>query len=410
MKINSVFKYISLASMLTAAAASKAQSLVESAAQGASLERLNELLYRVAASKDSIAKKALVDTFVNKVKAGGHAIVEDSTVCFIYNGKAQRVSVPSDLNGWNPSLDTMKRLPGTNFFHLRKTLDPAARIEYKLIVDSTWVLDPFNRQQAIGGYGPNSEVWMPRYSPSKEIEYRPDIKHGVIDTLAFKSKALRRTHPVFVYTPPGYKTFRKPLPSIYVTDGGEYISLALMLNVLDNLIADKRIKPVIGIFIDPRTDGRTSQTSTRMTDYAMSDTFVHALLTDLQPKLLKKYRLSTKPEQTAIMGASLGGLIATYAACTHPEVFGLCAAQSPAYWYGDSSIFRVVGSASKMSGKFYIDTGTIRDTQTEASKMKSLLISKGCTVAYGEYPEGHNWVNWRARLGKMLTYFWGTVR
>jgi len=407
MSLRSTLKYISLASLLTAAAAEKTHLLSNRSAGEIFGEQFVDFVARVVGERDTAARKNAVEAFVNKVRASGRLIIEDSTVYFMYYSIAKRVSVPSDLNGWSPAADTMKRIPGTDLFYLAKSVDKAARFEYKLVVDSTWILDPLNQQEAFGGYGPNSEIWMPRYSPPKDIQYRSEIAHGTIDTLRFKSALLGRTHPVFIYLPPGYKNSRKTYPCIYVTDGGEYISLALMLNVLDNLMADKRIQPVVGIFVDPRTDPRNAQTSMRMLDYSMSDTFVNALLTELRPRLMKKYKLTTKPEHTAVMGASLGGLIATYAAYKHPEVFGLCAAQSPAYWWRDDAIIKLIQSGPQKQIKFYIDAGTIRDARDKAYKMKSILESKGNQILYREYPEGHNWANWRARLATILTYFWG---
>ena len=138
----------------------------------------------------------------------------------------------------------------------------------------------------------------------------------------------------------------------------------------------------------------------------MSDTFVSFIAGELRGSLLKKYRLSTTPESTGIMGASLGGLIATYAAFTRPDVFGLCAAQSPSFWWKKDSMIAIARESPKRNIKFYISTGTIRDAQEKAAKMKSVLDSKGYEVKYEEYPEGHNWVNWRARLAHLLEYFW----
>lgn len=410
MNIRSAFRYLSLASLLTSAASSKAQSLADSASLDPVPLRFPDFLNRIAATRDKQAKLEMVNTFVENLRARGRLPIEDSTVYFMYAGKARRVCLASDLNGWSAASDTMKRLAGTDFFYLPVTIDPAARFEYKLVVDSAWILDPINQQQAFGGYGPNSEIWMPRYSPPQEIAYRSGIAHGTIDTMVFTSKVLGRTHPVYIYLPQRYRASRKSYPSIYVTDGGEYISLALMLNVLDNLIAGKRIPPIIGVFIDPRTDGKSAGTSTRMKDYAMSDSFVNALANELRSRLTKKYRISSDASQTAIMGASLGGLIATYAALTRPDVFGLCAAQSPAYWFKDSSIFTIAREGHRKDVRFYIDTGTIRDARPDAVRMRDLLVSKGHEVHYGEYPESHNWGNWRARISTILTYFWGTNR
>ncbi len=406
MTLSATFKYLSVASLLTASASTYAQNNRQEAASPTG-ERFTDFLARVASTASPAAKQTLVDEYIRNVLSSGHTVIEDSVVHFLYSGNATRVSVASDLNGWNPSGDSMSRIEGTNLFHLAGTIDVAARFEYKLIVDSAWILDPLNKQQAIGGYGANSEIWMPQYKPPQEILYRKDIPHGRIDTLQFRSRFLGRTHYGFVYLPPGYRKSRTRYPSIYVTDGGEYLSLALMNNVLDNLIADGRIQPVIAIFIDPRTDIRNSATSMRMLDYAMSDSFVNFLIKEVRARILKTYRVKPSPAETAIMGASLGALISTYTAYQHPEVFGLSAAQSPAYWWKDSAILSLIETGPKKNIRFYLDTGTIRDAQEHARAMKAILQSKGYDLKYGEYPEGHNWVNWRARLDDILEYFWG---
>jgi len=393
--------------MLTASAAARVQTLDQRSSTEALGERFEEFLGRVKAARSPAVKKQIVDEYIGQLKRYGRAVIEDLTVNFVYHGSARRVGVPSDLNGWDAAADTMSRVPGTSLFYLPKRVDRAARFEYKIAVDSSWILDPFNQLQAVGGYGPNSEIWMPRYSPPQEIGYRPDIPHGTIDTLYFKSRLLGRTHPIFIYRPPRYDSLAQPLPSLYVTDGGEYLTLALMSIVLDNLIADKRISPVVGIFIDPRTDIRDAKTSMRMHDYTMSDTFVSFLTTELLPKIKEDHRLDERPGQTGIMGASLGGLIATYASFRRPDVFGLCAAQSPAYWWKDEVMIKTMAGSSRRPVKFYIDTGTIRDAQVHARKMKQLLEEKGYELKYGEYPEAHNWSNWRARVDDILECFWG---
>jgi len=371
-------------------------------------EPFPDFVARVTSMNNVDGRVRAVRTLVKEVETYGRLLREDSSVVFIYSGPAGRVMVPGDLNGWQPNEDVMTRIEGTDFFYLVKRVDPAARFEYKLMVDSLWILDPLNHQTALGGYGPNSEVRMPAYQPSRDVEYRESISHGKLDTLEFTSPLLGQTHPVFVYLPAGYTPTASPLPTVFVADGGEYLSLGLMNNVLDNLIADGRIPPTIGVFVDPRTDLRDSRTSKRMTEYALSDAFVAFLTEELRPDLLRRYRIATAPQQCAMLGASLGGLISTYAAFRRPDVFGLCAAQSPAYQFMEDSIFTVIGMGDRKPIRIYVDTGTIRDAEVGARRMKNLLASKGYTVRYQEFPEAHNWVNWRARLADILMYFWGT--
>jgi enterochelin esterase family protein len=395
-----------MAGMLTAAMAVRAQVLEQKPARDVLGMRLEDLLTLLKEKSNPTARDNAIGHFLYEARRYGQPIVEDSTILFFYHGKASRVSAPGDLNGWRASEDTLTRVPGTDFFYLARNVDPRSRFEYKLAVDSAWILDPINTRQSMGGFGPNSEVWMPQYSPPKEIQYREGIRHGSVDTLSIRSTTLGRTHPVFVYRPHGFARTRTQFPVIFVTDGGEYLSLGLMHNVLDNLIAEKRIRPVVAVFVDPRTDIGNSGTSKRMTEYAMSDTFVTFLIHGVRSRLMKEYRLTSDPGQTAIMGASLGGLIATFAAYSRPDVFGLCAAQSPSYWFNGGAVIRLIKDGEKRPVRFYIDTGTMRDSQGEAQAMRDVLLEKGYALRYAEHPEGHNWANWRARIADILTTFW----
>jgi enterochelin esterase family protein len=404
-RLKSLFRYLSAASLLTAAA-SACQSAVDiRTARDILGETFADFLRRLENESRVEAKRSLVDSLIERVSTKGGPLIEDSTVHFLFRGPARRVSVPSDLNGWNPAADTMHRMAGTDLFVLSKDVASASRFEYKLNVDSSWILDPLNPLQSFGGYGPNSELRMPLYTPPAEILSRPGVARGRIDTLEFKSTLLGRTHPVFVYLPAGYKQTTKNIPSLWVTDGGEYLSLALMHTILDNLIEDGRIGPLISVFIDPRTDIRNSETSKRMVDYALSETLTRALIEELRPLLLRKYRISTSPEETGIMGASMGGLCAVFTAFSRPDVFGFAAAQSPAFWWKDGAILRMIRNSGKKPVRFFVETGTIRDAETESRKMKEILLAKGYPLCYAEHPEAHNWAHWRAYIDDILTCF-----
>ncbi len=398
--LNEAVRCLSTASLITAATVQAQDSPVRSADDVLG-ESFSSFLHNVSTTRLEERQK-LIRAAVDRIRSSGNALVTDSTVHFIYSGPGKAVFVPSDLNGWNPRVDSMLNIAGTDLFHLTKRLPARSRFEYKFMVDSTWVLDPINPRKTVGGYGYNSEVWMPGYEPSQEIQSRPGVQQGRIDTLLFRSDTLGRTHPVMVYLPFGYGQ-QEEYESIWVTDGGEYLSLGLMKTILDNLIHDRRIRPVVGVFVDPRTDPRDPGTSKRMDDYAMSDRFLQALVMELRPRILRDYRIRRTP--AVIMGASLGGLFATYAACSRSDVFGGSAAQSPAYWWNNRAIYDLVRSSHPEEIKFYIDTGTINDAQAESSAMKNVLRELGCQVTYAEYPEGHNWVNWRARVDEILEYF-----
>jgi len=361
---------------------------------------------RVAAMPDSTAREREVTDLLGRVRRGGTVLHDDSTVTFLYRGPGRRVSVAGDADGWDPAAGEMHRVRGTALFALTWRLDPAARCEYKLVVDSAWILDPLNALREPGGFGENSEVRMPRYAFPAESLARPGGPAGRIDTVACESGRLRRRMRLMVYTPASYDSAGGPLPLLFVTDGGEYIELARAPVILDNLVADGAIAPVIAVFIDPR-DG-PSAPNTRMGDYALNDSYVAAVADEIRPLIGRRYRARIDPAGTAIMGSSMGGLIATYAALTRPDAFGLCGALSPSYqWAGDSMI-AVIRALPRRAVRFYLATGTMHDAQERARIVHALLGAKGYDVTYDEVPESHNWCTWRGRMRALLTTFWGT--
>ncbi|MEW6510580.1 MAG: amylo-alpha-1,6-glucosidase [Bacteroidota bacterium] len=388
--------------------AGAAQTLNGVSTQTGPEESLTAFVRRVENMTDSAQRSDAIQAFVNGIARRRSPVIGDSTVSFVYSGRASRVNVAGDFNGWNPFLHQMERLPGTDFFHFTLKVPRKARFEYKLIVDSLWMLDPFNDRRALGGYGENSEVRMPGYVDPPETRLRPDVAHGNIDTILYHSKVLGHLQHVYVYRPPGDAAPKHAFPTLFVADGGEYLSLARMNVILDNLIADRAIRPVICVFLDPRTNPADSRTSMRLKEYALSDTFVNALSSELIPFLRGRYPLSANPRDNAVMGASLGGLFAAYAALTRSDLFGGYAAQSPAFWWENSRLIDEFDRRPRRDIDVYLDTGTLHDAAAETRRMRDVMKYRGYRVHYEEHPEGHNWVNWQARIGTILRHFWGT--
>ena len=93
--------------------------------------------------------------------------------------------------------------------------------------------------------------------------------------------------------------------------------------ILDNLIADKRIRPAVAVFFDHPPGRRTASRG--------SEGFADFLATELIPKIRGEMKLSADPKNTIIGGASAGGLCAAFVGLRHPEVVGGVIAQSGAF-------------------------------------------------------------------------------
>ena len=97
--------------------------------------------------------------------------------------------------------------------------------------------------------------------------------------------------------------------------------------ILDNLIAKKKIPPLVAVFVkhDPMTSKQGSE---------LFGTFRRLPGQRTCPVGAGQYRVTAEPARTIVGGLSLGGLMASYCGLRHSDVFGNVLSQSGSYqWY-----------------------------------------------------------------------------
>lgn len=89
------------------------------------------------------------------------------------------------------------------------------------------------------------------------------------------------------------------------------------------------------------------------------DAFLAMLVDGLLPAINARYRTLATRESTAILGSSMGGLFAFYAAWTRSDVFGKAGCLSSSFWWASRWAVRLVqkGPAPSPRPLFYLDTG-----------------------------------------------------
>jgi enterochelin esterase family protein len=338
---------------------------------------------------------------VNRFLASVHhlpLVEHDTLVHFMYNGKAQSVSMAGDATGWKPG-EPFTNLKGTDFWYYTTIYESDARLDYKLVINnSEWILDPGNPDTCQGGFGPNSELRMPHCQvvPPEPIYYE-NIPHGNIVDTSFFSVHLGNTREIKIYLPAGYGEKTAVYPVILFHDGLDYFRVCKANNILDYLIYNKMMAPVIGIFV-PAVN--------REEEYAgaKKDLFTQFIVNELMPVIDKRYRTSTEPGKRAMIGASNGGNISLYIGVRHPEVFGKIGAQS-------SNVIREITDAlmaeQKPNLSFYLDIGKydIDILVPMVHNLKNLLEKQKYTYQYYQWNEGHSWGNWKEHLRYPLKYF-----
>jgi enterochelin esterase family protein len=338
--------------------------------------------------------------------------VHHDSALFVYTGAASKVEWMGDFNGWGYDKSFANKgtpLGDRGIWYLKASFPPDARLDYKILLNgSQWILDPRNPHQqwsGVGGGSPNSELRMPQWKEEIAQQETTAAPKGTVKSdLLFNSQRLGYQVMYSLYLPHGYRA-TSPLPTVYVTDGYEYMHprMGNMVTVLDNLIAQGKIKPVMAVFIDHREPINRSNNK-RMTELAMNAGYYDFLANELVPYIEAHYAAEPVPASRAILGTSMGGLAATYFAFSPQSVFGLAGIQSPAFWT-QPRIYELCQNPDNPMLKVSMTTGTINDSFKETRKMQEILRGTACQFTYREVNEGHSWGNWRGLIDDILLDF-----
>jgi len=334
--------------------------------------------------------------------------VRGGDVAFLYRGESQTVDWRGDFNGWSATSDFAgERIGETDLWVVYAQFPSDARLDYKIVLNgSTWILDPYNPNQQMGGFGANSELRMADYSPSPFIVRDETAPQGrVRGAYRLQSEALGYAVNYSVYLPAGYADL-DALPTIYVLDGHEYINddMGSMVIVLDNLIAQQLISPVIAVFIDPR-DPNNPSNNRRQTEYIENSAFAEFVAEELVLNIDRVFKTAETAQSRAILGTSLGGLASAYIAVNYPDVFHNVAIQSPAFWIS-SELYGLYEQSDDLDLFMIITNGTPEWDADDIPNFTTILDDLSIQYGYVEVNEGHSWGNWRSLIDDILIYFW----
>ncbi len=312
---------------------------------------------------------------------------------FYYTDKAEKVMLAADFTGWKPKFEFEE--VEKDFFVKEISFPQNARVEYKLIIDDKWILDPMNPSKIDNGVGgENSVLEMPNYEPSKwakEIEKSPlfDTKPSEleIDSKKFGKRKVK------IYIPSEYfkRGIAPKLPVLYLQDGSDYIKRGKAINVLERLTAADKVEPFMLVFIDPKD---------RMKEYWANDDWAEFVAKEVVPTVERKYfsTIKTGRENRALLGASLGGITSIWTALKYPEMFANVGGQSNSFWVDNETVIKEL---EKLKGdekfNFYMDDGVFEGVK-DSRRVVRLLKQKGFKVKYVEGQTGHNWTSWKDRL------------
>lgn len=401
-------------------------------------------------------KRAALKPFWERVARSGTPLVEplkgdrhSAVVTFLWKHRpgVERVAVRSLAFGlFGPNTD-FSRLPGSDVWYRSYVLPWDFRDSYKIAIndpitdfttweewmarEKTWFLDPRNplrvergRDRAFPKDPMNntpyerSLVELPRAPRHREVNPRRGVPRGSVRRYRVHSRILGDSRRVWVYRPAGFRAEDRRLRVAIVFDGPWYTGEIPLPTILDNLAAEGKIPPVLGVFVDARR-----MCTDRLRDMVYRpEPFGRFLVRELLPWLSKTVGVRCRPDRTALVGLSGGGLCALRFALEYPRHFRLVLSQSGSLWAEDpvrhesgAVIGSILRSLRPLPLRIYMEAGTFENRAGDGEvsllganrHVRDVLRLRGYDLTYREFHGGHEFQCWRQSVVDGLTTLFG---
>lgn len=291
---------------------------------------------------------------------------------------------------------------------------------YSFIVDGLRMNDPAN-VYLIRDVSTLTNVFIIGGDRADFYKVNP-VPHGTVSRIWYDSPALGLERRMTVYTPAGYETSGKRYPVLYLLHGmgGDeeaWISLGRTAQILDNLIAQGKAKPMIVVMPNgnasqeaaPGESSRGMVPPTMQLPKTMEGSYEQAF-PEIVKFIDKNYRTIKSKSGRAIAGLSMGGFHSLHISKQYPDMFnyiGLFSAAIMPNKEVSSPIYENVEGKLKVQfdknpALYWIAIGKTDFLYKANEEYRKLLDEKGYKYTYYESDEGHIWKNWRIYLTEFV--------
>ncbi|WP_409229386.1 alpha/beta hydrolase [Gudongella sp. SC589] len=257
-----------------------------------------------------------------------------------------------------------------------------------------------------------------------------DIDERMITIKDFPSRNLENNREINIYIPSSYyEDNEKSYPVLYMHDGqnvfdGEraYAGVGWTVHeVHDELVSRGMIRELIIVGIDNMQEDRLSEYAhvngrfKRQRIMGKGKLYERFLIEELKPFVDENFRTLTGPEDTGLMGSSMGGLVTFNIGFRNPHVFGRLGIISPSFWWGTRANINTVDiyQDALANSRIWIDMGTKEggldrsfDKVVERILTKSDR-SRGNIEAHWIIGAAHTETDWQRRVHWPLIHLFG---
>ena len=340
-------------------------------------------------------------TLLERALAEGNPVITGDKATLVWRG-AQPPFLIGDFNGWDLDHPAAWHAEARGLWSAALDLPGDAYMEYAFFTgkgDRDRIPDPLNSRAASNGCGAaNHWFYMPEGRPTPLARPRRGSARGEVSQHRVKQSFLLANgrRDIWLYRPP----VAGPAPLLVVYDGRDYLRRGKITAIVDNLIAQRRIRPIALALCDHGGPARG-------VEYACSEAtlgFLFGTVLPLPRQHLDLVDPAQQPGAYGIAGASMGGLMALYTGLRMSTIFGRVLSQSGAFdlGEGESIISLLVRHAPAAPLKVWLDVGRFEGLLPANRALHALLVKHGYDAAYHEYNAGHNYPAWRDDLWRGL--------
>ena len=350
--------------------------------------------------------------------------LKDGNVTFRFVApKARKVSVSASWLGYDPAKIPMTQ--DENGVWTATVPQPSPELyTYNIVVDGVTTLDPSNvLVQRDGSRYMNSLLISGDYADL----YAECNKPGNVEHVWYYSAENDMMRRMYVYTPAGYDRNNKSVkyPVLYLLHGGggdedAWSTLGRTCQILDNLIAQGKAKPMIVVMPNGNPNQYAAQTlgipvKENVKQYASGFDNYSSLVADILPYIEKNYPVIKNRKGRAVAGLSMGGGQSFFIAFRNVETFanvgifssGLIGASAigGAPFDAEQHFPGMYTNPAKYN-KFdviYLACGEQDNRIDGMLDFKKKLSDKGYKgVVWEQYPGAHEWKVWRRNLSAFV--------